>query len=93
MLADDGKMKWDASIVRMRVSRVMVSDGDEGGDTGMGDRWRGSKQREGSIIIGEERARAMRRPVPTNRAKHVLQYPLYESVLGEFGPREVTTVK
>ena len=33
VLADDGKMKWDASIVRMRVSRVMVSDGDEGGDT------------------------------------------------------------
>ncbi len=50
---------------------------------------------EGSIIIGEERARAMRRPVPTNRAKHdVLQYPLYESVLGELlGLGEVTTVK
>ena len=35
------------------------------------------------------------RPVPTNRAKHdVLQYPLYESVLGELlGLGEVTTVK
>ena len=57
VLADDGKMKWDASIVRMRVSRVMVSDGDEGGDTGMGDisRWRELKAKGGiDYIIGEE---------------------------------------
>lgn len=42
VLADDGKMKWDASMVRMRVSR-MVYDDDKGGDKGMGDRWKGSK--------------------------------------------------
>ena len=37
VLADDGKMKWDASIVRMSVSRVMVCDDEVGGDTRMGE--------------------------------------------------------
>ena len=64
----------------------MVSDGDEGGDTGMGDisRWRELKAKgEGGIdyIIGEEidraRARAMRRPLlPTSHSCEACQYPL-----------------